>query len=133
MAMKKKLTKHQPSSKKRFSRFNRQARQHDKRPYLGLGPKFVNSIIIGLNEDEINTNTYWHMFRLKYFLKDTNLVSVTEEEFEELEEPQYVILHEKSQGKQNKSENYIMVLQEAPFSLYAEISSEYPVGKCLSF
>ncbi len=50
--MKKKLKKHQPSSKKRFSRFNRQARQHDKRPYLGLGPKFVNSIIIGLNEDD---------------------------------------------------------------------------------
>ena len=84
-----------------------------------------NVVYYVVDEDEINTNTYWHMFRLKYFLKDTNLVSVTEEEFEELEEPQYVILHEKSQGKQNKSENYIMVLQEAPFSLYAEISSEY--------
>ncbi len=47
--MKKKQKKHQPFSKKKFSRANSNNRQPR---VLGLGPKFVNSIIIGLNEDD---------------------------------------------------------------------------------
>ena len=50
--MKKKTKKHQPFSKNKLSRFNQQKKNEPKDCYLGLGPKFVNSIVIGLNEDD---------------------------------------------------------------------------------
>ena len=48
--MKKKTKKHQPFSKNKLSRFNQQKKNEPKDCYLG--PKFVNSIVIGLNEDD---------------------------------------------------------------------------------
>ena len=50
--MKKKTKKHQPFSKNKLSRFNQQKKNEPKDCYLGLGPKFVNSIVIGLKEDD---------------------------------------------------------------------------------
>lgn len=38
--------------KNKLSRFNQQKKNEPKDCYLGLGPKFVNSIVIGLNEDD---------------------------------------------------------------------------------
>jgi len=52
--MKNKNKKHQPYSKTRLiSQFNSKTKEKQQTEnYLGLGPKFVNSIIIGLNEDD---------------------------------------------------------------------------------
>ena len=50
--MKRKNKKHQTFSKKKLPVFNQAQLPNPKDNYLGLGPKFVNSIVIGLNEDD---------------------------------------------------------------------------------
>ncbi len=50
--MKKKTKKHQPFSKNKNFRHKQLKQQKNAADYLGLGPKFVNSIVIGLNEDD---------------------------------------------------------------------------------
>lgn len=52
--MKKKNKKHKPRNKNKFmSHFDNQPNnKKNKQVFLGLGPKFVNSIVIGLNEDD---------------------------------------------------------------------------------
>ena len=47
--MKKKSKKRTPLAKKKFGNSKKHINQQT---YLGLGPKFVNSIVIGLNEDD---------------------------------------------------------------------------------
>ena len=50
--MKRKNKKHQTFSKRKFPKFVQSETFEPKDRYLGLGPKFVNSIVIGLNEDD---------------------------------------------------------------------------------
>ncbi|MBR1648871.1 MAG: magnesium transporter [Alphaproteobacteria bacterium] len=51
--MKKKSIKHTPLSKRKLAKhFSKKNKKEEVQSYLGLGPKFVNSIIIGLNEND---------------------------------------------------------------------------------
>ena len=51
--MTKKTKKKSPVVKRKFgNRFSKKQKKQEQQTYLGLGPKFVKSIIIGLNEDD---------------------------------------------------------------------------------
>ena len=51
--MTKKTKKKSPAIKRKFgNRFSKKQKKKEQQTYLGLGPKFVKSIIIGLNEDD---------------------------------------------------------------------------------
>ena len=51
--MAKKNKKHTSMARRKFgSRFSTKQKRKEMQTYLGLGPKFVNSIVIGLNEDD---------------------------------------------------------------------------------
>ena len=50
--MTKKTNKKSPVTRRKAIRFSKKQKKKEQQTYLGLGPKFVNSIIIGLNEDD---------------------------------------------------------------------------------
>lgn len=78
-----------------------------------------------VDEEEYFTNAYWHMFRLKYFLPETELVGVSKEELEQIADPDFLLLHNTSNAIKSVGTNYVLVLQQSPFCLYANINSDY--------
>lgn len=78
-----------------------------------------------VDESEYFTNVYWHLFRVKYFLPKTNLLGVSMEEFEGEDDPQYLLLHTTSTAIDNIGPEYVLILQQSPFCLYAKSSSAY--------
>ncbi|MDO4184406.1 MAG: magnesium transporter [Rhodospirillales bacterium] len=50
--MTKKTNKKSPVTRRKAVRFSKKQKRKEQQPYLGLGPKFVNSIVIGLNEND---------------------------------------------------------------------------------
>lgn len=50
--MTKKTNKKSPVTRRKAIRFSKKQKKKEQQTYLGLGPKFVKSIIIGLNEDD---------------------------------------------------------------------------------